>query len=70
MTSAYGYLAFAGDLRIGHQMPRLAMHRDRHPRSNHLIHANELVACRMTGHVNEMIMLGNDLDAKLRQCVL
>ena len=38
-------------------MQRLAMHRDRNFRTDHLEHADQLVAGGMAGNVNEMIAI-------------
>ena len=65
-----GDLAFAGDLGVGDQMAGFAVNRDRHPRPDHLVHADQLVARRMAGDVDEMILLGDDLDAEPGQRVL
>ena len=64
------HLAFGGELGMGDQMARLAMHRDRDLRADHLVHAHQLVARRMAGDVDEMVLLGDDLDAEPGQRVL
>src|SRR5438270_7443635 len=51
-------------------MPRLAMYRDRHPRPDHLVHAHQLVPRRMTGDMDEMVLVGHDLDAGPDQSVV
>ena len=47
------------------EMARLAMHRKRHARLHQRIHARELVLRRMARHMDEVILLGQDLDAEI-----
>ena len=63
-------LAFPGEMGMGGEMARLAMHRDRDARPDHLIHAGQLVARRMARDMDEMIRLGDDLDPEPHQRVL
>src|SRR6202022_2287723 len=63
-------LALLSQAGVGDQMAGFAMDRDRHPRAHHLVHPHELVARRMAGDVDEVILLGDDLDPEPDQRVL
>src|SRR6516162_7691635 len=63
-------LALLGEMGMGDQMARFAVNRDRHPRTDHLVHAYQLVARGMAGNVDEMVPLGDDLDPEPDQRVL
>jgi len=52
------------------EMAQLAMHRHGDARPHMRIHARQLVARRMAGDMDEMILLGHHLDAEPDQLVL
>ena len=55
---------------MGGEMARLAMHRDRDARPDHLIHAHQLVLRRVAGDMDEVVGLGDHFDAEANQRVL
>ena len=55
---------------MGDQMAGFAVNWDCHPRAHHLVHPNKLVARRMAGDVDEVVLLGNDLDPEPDQRIL
>ena len=55
---------------VGDQMAGFAVNRDRHLRADHLVHAHELVTRGMAGDVDEVVLLGDDLDPEPDQRVL
>src|SRR5208282_6831084 len=63
-------LALLGEMGVGDQMASFAMNWDRHQGADHLVHAHELVARGMAGDVDEMVLLGDDLDPEPNQRVL
>ena len=70
MTSACWTWHSRGELGMRDQVAGLAMHRDRDLRADHLVHAHQLVARRMPRDMDEMVLLGDDLDAEPDQRVL
>jgi len=63
-------LALAREFGMRDQVAGFAMHRDGNLRADHLVHAHQLVAGRMPRDMDEMVLLGDDLDTKPNQRVL
>ena len=63
------HLAIAGQLRMGNQVARLAMHRHGDLRADPLVHLDQFVLGRVPGHMDIFVARSDDIDAHGGQLV-